>query len=174
MRVYRRRRIFGSLMGAAAVAGCGFQPMYLPDGKAGGGPAQEGLSEISVAIIPNRPGQLLRQALQARFERGGAAVARKYDLYVAYGISQQGVGIQPDSSVTRTRIVGNASWNLLAQDATRSSLTSGTARSVDGVDVVNEQFFAADINVEAAQKRVAETIADQITLQLAAYFRRKV
>lgn len=173
MRVYGRRRILGSLIGAAAVSGCGFHPVYLPDAQAGGGAAQDDLAAIAVAIIPNRPGQLLRQALQARFERGGAAPARRYDLYVAYGISQQGVGIEPDSSVTRTRIIGNASWNLLAQDTARSALTSGTARSVDGVDVVNEQFFASDINVEAAQKRVAETIADQITLQLAAYFQRK-
>jgi LPS-assembly lipoprotein len=160
--------MFGSLLGTAAVAGCGFRPVYLPEAH-----AQEALAEIQVAIIPNRAGQLLRQALQARFERGGAAPARRYELYVAYGISSEGIAIEPDSSVTRSRVVANASWNLLAQDATRSALTSGTARSVDGVDVVNEQFFAADINVEAAQKRVAETIADQITLQLAAYFRRQ-
>jgi LPS-assembly lipoprotein len=167
MRVYRRG-VFGAFIGAAAVAGCGFRPVYLPDAH-----AQEGLAEIQVAIIPNRAGQLLRQALQARFERGGSAPARRYELYVTYGIAAQGIAIQPDSSVTRSRIVASASWNLLAQDATRSALTSGTARSVDGGDVVNEQFFAADINVEAAQKRVAETIADQITLQLAAYFRRE-
>jgi LPS-assembly lipoprotein len=98
--------------------------------------------------------------------------AHRYDLYVAFGISIEGVSVQQDSSVARNRIVGSASWTLRAQDPTRSTLTTGNARSIDGVDIVNEQFFAADLNTETAQKRVCEALADQITLQLAAYFLR--
>jgi LPS-assembly lipoprotein len=135
------------------------------------GAVPDALAAIAIANIPNRPGQLLRQALQERFERGGTAPARRYDLYVAYNIGTEGIGIQTDSSVTRDRVIATANWNLLAQNATRSAITSGTARSVDGVDVVNNQFFALDLNIEATQRRLCEAIADQITLQLATYFR---
>ena len=155
------------------LAGCGFHPIYAPGPKGSLGAAQVGLAAIQVAIIPDRTGQLLRQALQARFEREGAGTAHKYDLFVAYSIASEGLAVEPDSSVTRTRLVGYASWTLLAQDPKRSAVTSGSARSLDGVDVVNNQFFASDLNVETAQRRISETIADQITLQLATYFNRK-
>jgi LPS-assembly lipoprotein len=176
MRVYGRRKVmvFASFWAPLLASGCGFHPVYeAADGGREGGAAQEGLAAIQVANIPDRVGQLLRQALQARFERGHAATARRYDLFVAYGISGEGIGFEPDSSVTRSRLSGTATWYLLAQDATRTSLTSGTARAVDAVDIVNEQFFAADLNTEAAQRRISEAIADQITLQLAGYFEHK-
>jgi LPS-assembly lipoprotein len=159
----RRRALVLGL--SAWLSGCGFHPVYQ------GGAAQTGLAEITVANIPNRPGQELRQALQARFERSGPGTARRYDLIVAYNLASEGISLQPDSSVTRTRLVGTASWYLVAQDTTRTVTTTGSARSVDGVDVVNNQFFALDLDAESAQRRVAEAIADQITLQLASYFR---
>lgn len=153
--------------------GCGFQPIYSRNATGLLGPAQAGLAAIQIGNIPNRPGQLLREALQQRFEREGAGVAHIYDLYIAFGISNEGISVQPDSSVTRNRIVGTASWTLVGQDPARSKLTSGIARSIDGVDVVNEQFFAVDLNTEVAQTRICEAIADQIELQLASYFRKR-
>jgi len=155
------------------LSGCGFRPIYAPGAKGVVGAAQTGLAAIQVAIIPDRTGQLLRQALQARFEREGVGTAHRYDLYVAYSIGGEGLGIEPDSSTTRTRLIGTASWTLLAQDPSRTTMTSGSARTVDGVDVVNEQFFALDLNNETAQRRISETIADQITLQIATYFSRR-
>jgi LPS-assembly lipoprotein len=41
------------------------------------------------------------------------------------------------------------------------------------VNIFNEQFFAADLENETVQRRLAEQIADQITIQLAAYFRHQ-
>ena len=38
---------------------------------------------------------------------------------------------------------------------------------------LDSQIFAADLENEAIQKRLAEALADQITLQLAAYFRKR-
>jgi LPS-assembly lipoprotein len=169
-----RRQCITMMVPVFALSGCGFRPIYSQQqGGNAGGPVREALAAIQVAIIPNRTGQVLRQDLQERFEGQGTGIARRYDLYVAYSVGSEGISIQPDSSVTRTRLVGTASWNLLAQDPTRSSVTSGVARSVDGIDVINEQFFAADLDVEAAQRRISAAIADQITLQIAAYFRRQ-
>jgi LPS-assembly lipoprotein len=169
-RIGRRLLLAG---GAAGLAGCGFRPIYAPGTGGTIGEAQEDLAAVAVAIIPNRSGQELRQALQSRLERQGLAVARRYDLAVALGIGGEAIGIEQDSSVTHIRLVGTASWVLTAQDTQRSLLTQGTAKQLDGFNIINEQFFAADQASDFATKRIAEALADQITLQLAMFFNRR-
>jgi LPS-assembly lipoprotein len=160
----------GTLIG---LGGCGFHPVYMPTGSGSPGIAERELAAVSVAIIPDRPGQLLRQALQDRFEGAGAGVARRYDLSVDYSIPGEGIGIQPDSSITRVRFIANANWTLRAQDPQRTIITVGRARALDAVNILDEQFFAADLETEWVQRRLAEEIADQITTQLAAFFRKR-
>ena len=159
------------LLGLAA-AGCGFRPLYAPapDGE---GSAQERLGEVNVLLIPERSGQLLRQALQARFERGGDGAARRYDLSVQFGIAGEPIGIQRDNSTSRIRLVGTANWVLLAKDAQRSSVASGTGREVDAYNVINQQFFAAELANMAVQRRMADALAEQITTQIASHFNRQ-
>jgi len=147
--------------------------MYMPTASGNAGIAQRDLAAIAVGIIPDRPGQLLRQALQERFERSAGGVARLYDLTVGYEINGEGIAIRHDNTTTRLRLIGRADWTLRAQDATRSVLVSGNARAMDTVNIVQEQYFAADQGNEAAQRRLAEAMAEQITLQLAAYFHRR-
>ena len=88
-------------------------------------------------------------------------------------IAGEGIAIQPDSTATRIRTIGSANWTLIAQDPGRTRLTSGSARAVDGLNIFDAQYFAADLENEAVQRRLAEALADQITIQLAAYFRRR-
>ena len=161
------------MLGAGAVlAGCGFQPVYMPTASGQAGPAQRELAAIDVGIIPDRPGMLLRQALQDRFEGTGDAVARRYSLAVSFAISGTGIGVQPDSTVTRTRLLGNATWTLTADDPGHTRITSGTAHATDAINNIDSQFFASDLENEVVQKRLAEALADQIALQLAAFFRK--
>ncbi len=155
---------------AALLPGCGFRPLYAP--ASGGRPsvAQQGLAAIDIGLIPDRSGQLLRQALQDRFERQGAGVAHHYDLAIAYSIAQEGIGIQPDTSTTYSRVSGTASWTLTAQDPPHKVLISGTASALDGYNFINNQFFAAELEYETIQRRLAANLADQIMLQLSRYF----
>jgi LPS-assembly lipoprotein len=155
------------------LAGCGFQPVYMPTASGRAGAAQRELAAIHVAIIPDRPGQLLRQALQSRFEGSGSGVAQRYELRVGFGIAGDAIAILPDSNPTRIREIGTASWTLLAQDPARTSLTSGSAKAVDGYNLINAQYFASDLENEVVQKRLADALADQITMQLAVYFREQ-
>ena len=162
-----------ALLGAAGgLAGCGFHPLYATrNGQSS--PAQLELAAIDVGIIPDRPGQLLRQALQARFEGSGMALAKRYALSVSYGVAGDPISVQRDSTPTRLREIGTAQWTLKQLDPASTLVTSGTARSLDGVNIIDQQYFAADLEGEAAQHRLAENIADQITLQLASYFTRR-
>ncbi len=55
----------------------------------------------------------------------------------------------------------------------RTALTSGSARAIDGVNIFDSQYFAADLEIEAEQKRIAENMATQIATQLAIWFRNR-
>ncbi len=171
--VNRRRVCLGLGAGLTApLTGCGFQPVYMPTASGKAGVAQRELASVYVPVIPERPGQLLRQALQQRFgDDSGTAAA--YDLRVSYAISGEGIAIETNNIATRVRLTGRASWILVAHDAAATPLTSGNARSLDGLNIYNEQYFAADLETEAVQKRIADAVAQQITDQLAIWFRQR-
>jgi LPS-assembly lipoprotein len=169
-RVLTRRALF-PLGLAALLPGCGFQPLYASGPGGAPNQTQADLAAISVALIADRPGQLLRQALQDRFERAGVGVAHRYELSVAYGLAQEPIGIQPDTSTTYVRVRGTASWILSAQDPQHTQLSTGSARAMDSFNYIANQFFAAELEYDTIQRRVADLLADQITLQLARYFK---
>jgi LPS-assembly lipoprotein len=164
------RRIFLPMLASPWLAACGFHPVYGPAASGKDSAAASALAEISVGVIPERTGQLLRLALQERFERAGIAPARKYDLAVGFAITAEAVGIQQDTTSTYVRLVGTATYSLVAQDPARATLTSGAARTVDGLNIFDQQFFAADQETDAVERRMSQAVADQIALQLATFF----
>jgi LPS-assembly lipoprotein len=145
--------------------GCGFHPLY------GGGAAQSmRMASIYVDIIPNRSGQLLRQALQARLEGANDGVSKQFTLGVSFAESIQGLGVQSDNSTTRNRDIGTAVWSLHPAGNASVQIAGGTVRSLDGYNIIDEQFFYADLSEEAAERRLAGALADQIVTGLAVYF----
>ena len=159
------------LAGAGALlGGCGFRPLYAPGPNGAPSPAQAELATVYVALLPERSGQLFRQALQRRFEGTGSGVQKRYELAAALGLVPEGIAVLRDNSTTRIRIVGTTSWTLRDLSPQRNVVTSGTARTLDGYNVINQQFFALEMENEAATRRVAEALADQVTLQLSSFF----
>ncbi|MBV9249012.1 MAG: hypothetical protein JO227_07200 [Acetobacteraceae bacterium] len=154
-------------------AGCGFKPVYMPTASGKPGPAQRELAAVAVDLLPERPGQLLRQALQERLASDSGSIPALYDLHVAFGISGEGIAVISDSAATRIRLVGSATWSLTPRNPAGPAITSGFARAGDAFNIIGVQYFASDLENEAAQRRLAEAIADQITLQLAVYFRKQ-
>ena len=57
-------------------------------------------------------------------------------------------------------------------DNPAATLASGTARSLDGYNILDEQFFYATLEQEETQRRQAEALANQIALALGVYFDR--
>jgi LPS-assembly lipoprotein len=163
----------GLLLGAGvSLAGCGFHPVYA---TRGGHPsvAQQEMGKIDVNLIPERYGQLLRQALQERLDGAGMASAKQYALSVSYGLSADAISIQPDTTPSRLREQGTAVWSLKKLDPSSTLVAAGTARSLDGLNIIDQQYFAADLEGEAVQRRLAINLANQITLQLASFFARR-
>jgi LPS-assembly lipoprotein len=155
--------------GGALLSGCGFHPVYEKQSAAG---PQHELGAIDVDLIPERGGLLLREALQQRLDHGNG-IAKHYTLNVSFSVVGDSVSEQTDSSITRLRESATAQWTLKARDPAQTLVTRGTARALDGVNVIDNQYFAADLEGETATKRISENIADQITLQLATFFARR-
>lgn len=166
-------RLAVALSGAAGVGGCGFQPVYMPTASGKPGPAERQMAAIRVGVIANRPGQLLRQALQQRFDGAGGAVTPRYSLAVNYSIAGEGVAIRPDSTATHIRLIGHADWTLSSLSPGHLRVTSGSARAFEGIDLLDTQYFAADLETQAAHRRLANQIASQIAMELAVFFRRR-
>lgn len=168
----RRRAVLAIGLLSAALSGCGFRPVYMRTASGKPGVAERELAAIDVALISDRPGQLLRQALQERFASDSVA-RHRYFLVADYRIAGEGVGVQVDNSPSRVRLTGTVNWVLTARDTAQARLTSGSAQSIDGYNVFNEQIFAATLQNEVVEKRLAESLADQVALQLATWFNRR-
>jgi LPS-assembly lipoprotein len=169
-RVARR----GLLCGAAALlalGGCGFRPLYGEGGAmAPSDPAiQSELASVTVGLIPERFGQLLRRDLQTKLGNRGAAGAR-WELLVGPSFQTDSIGIQQDGSATRVRYIATANWTLLRMTP-REPVANGFERTIDSFNVQPNQFFASDMANDATQRRLSQQLAEEIVTRLALRFR---
>jgi len=162
------RNLF-ALAALGALAGCGFSPLYGngPDST----PVAQQLDEVAVANIPERTGQMLRESLQDQLEAAGAPTVQHYTLNVAYSIAGQAVGIQEDTSASRIRVIATASWSLSPIGQPGERLTAGQATTEDALNVIDEQYFAQELESTTLDQQLADEIAAQITSQVAVYFK---
>lgn len=169
------RRGLLALASAALLAGCGFHPLYDGAGARAasrGGSVREHLDGIYVELIPNRLGQLLRQALQERLDSDEAG-GKTYSLAVAYTIEEEPISVLNTNDTTRTRAVGRGTWTLTSIATPGAPLASGSVRALDGFNSLDEQVFFSVLENEAVQRRLADNVADLITQKVATYFRNK-
>lgn len=169
--LYHRQLL--ALVGIGLLAGCGFEPVYMPTASGKPGPAERELATIRVDLIPDRPGQELREALQERLHSDSGEGPHQYNLSASFSIAGEGIGILPDTTATRVRLIASANYVLRTADAAQKEVTQGSARAMDGFNVLDQQYFAADLSNERVDRRLAEAIADAITMQLAIFFRHQ-
>ncbi len=155
------------------LTGCGFHPLYARADNGDLGPAQIEMAAVWVPVIPDHNGQFLRQALQQRLEGTGLGVPKKYTLAVSFGVFSDGLAIRPDTTATYVRLTGTAPWHLTTVGLAPQPVTDGQAQAVEGYNILDQQYFAAELENETVIQRLAETLADQIVTRLAIYFRRK-
>ncbi len=160
-------RIF-ALAALLALTGCGFAPLY---GQSGDASVAQKLDMVAVQNIPDRTGQLLRLALETQLHAAGAPTQELYSLSVSYSLGATDIGIQQDSSVTRNRFTGSATWRLTPLGAPTVALATGHASTEDAANVADQQYFALTLETDTINQQVADQLAAAITTQLAAYFR---
>ena len=150
------------------LAGCGFAPLY---GGDAGQSAAARLDEVAVNNIPERPGQMLRISLETQLHVAGAPGTELYALQVNYAIATTDLGVLEDSATTRSRLMATASWSLAPIGDPGHPLVSGTATSEDAANIIDQQYFALDLETDTLNQHLADTVAAEITSQLAAWFR---
>jgi LPS-assembly lipoprotein len=151
-----------------ALTGCGFAPLY---GGDAGQSASARLDQVAVNNIPERPGQMLRLSLQTQLYTNGAPSTELYALNVSYSIYTTDIGVLQDSATTRQRVVGTAVWSLAPIGDPAHPLTKGTATGLDAANIIDQQYFALDLENDTLNQHLADSVAAQITSQLATWFR---
>jgi LPS-assembly lipoprotein len=151
-----------------ALAGCGFTPLY---GGDAGQSASARLDEVAVNNIPERPGQMLRISLESQLHMAGTPGTELYALNVSYGIATSDVGVLLDSATTRSRVMATAKWSLAPIGDPGHPLVTGTATGQDAANIIDQQYFALDLETDTLNQHLADTVAAEITIQLAAWFR---
>ncbi|MDE8347594.1 MAG: hypothetical protein POH28_15675, partial [Acidocella sp.] len=157
-----------ALLGLSGLSACGFTPLY---GHAGDASVAGRLDLVRVGNIPDRPGQMLRLALESSLHAAGRPVAEDYVLNVSYGIAQSAIGIEADTSSTRTRFTGTAGFTLAPIGDPQRILDQGSVTAEDALNVIDQQYFASTLETDTVNQQLADEISAQITEQLAAYFK---
>ncbi len=168
--IARCAKIGAGILTVSLLAGCGFTPLYASHDSTDS--VGSSLSSVNIALIPDRVGQELRQDLQQIMAADGSDGVTHYDLYVTVSMSESDIAINQQTASTRARDTGAASWVLRKEGEKHTEVAHGGAHALDGYDIINQQFFAADMSREAAYRRIDKALAEQIVQQLAVYFRQ--
>jgi LPS-assembly lipoprotein len=145
----------------AALAGCGFAPLYGQPGVA------SNLAAIDVEAPQGRTGFLIRQHLDDAFARDKGAAAA-YHMRLALGEQRYPRGVRVDNVATRYEYVLTATYDLVSVPS-GALAKRGTVRvelTYDSAD----QPYASVAAQQDAQDRAAEEAARRIQLELATWF----
>ena len=176
----RRGLLLSSLgLASAGLAGCGFRPVYGPEGERNVAAANEPalldqLASVRVGPIGERSGQVLRRALQRQLEGLRPGTPARYDLAASYATQAEGLGYRRDGTVTRIRYVATATWILSTAAVPPVVIDRGTARTLDDFNIPDLQFFASDSSRDAREQRLLTELSDRIALGVAVALRRRM
>ena len=155
MLLYNRRR-FGVVLAVAALAGCGFTPVYGPDGT---GAAL--LGQLSLDPPQDRNDYLLQRRIE---ERLGQATAGAWRLSTQIKTDDIGLGFTTDGDITRYNINGTTDYTLRHTGSSeifrQGKIQHFTSYSATGTTVAT---LAAKRDAEV---RLMTILADQIIDQL--------
>lgn len=171
------------LLGIAAallLGSCGFQPMYgspslaqhidgAKDGTGAPLSVADALNGIAVDIIPDRNGQILRNYLIDRLNRGGRPADPRYRLSIDLSTPSSRTGVQQDDSATRQELRMSATYRLRDLKTDRV-VTQGVSRTLVGYPVLIEQYATLVAERDAFDKGLQE-LARDVEARLAAYMK---
>lgn len=153
---------------AILLAGCGFHPVYKKTATLN---TNKELKKVYIPVLNDRFGQQIRQFLQQNMAGDGPEDPKTYELDVTPSLSEEAIDIHYDNSSGRARMTGNAHWILKTISVNPVILAQGDAQTMDGYNITFEQYFAQTLNDETAQTRVAQNLANEVTQQVAVWFR---
>jgi LPS-assembly lipoprotein len=152
------------------LSACGFRPLYGP-ASTNQARTSERLASVSVSLIPDRTGQLVRNALLDRINIGGQPAKPEFVLDVDVNESIQNLAIQRDETATRANLILQADFRLVVS-TTRETVFDGSVQSVSSYNISTSQDFATLSAETNARRRGALDLADEITARVAIFLAR--
>ena len=160
-------RIVCVLCLALLSAACGFRPMHAtPDGQTGSRAAQN-MALISIAVIEDREGQILRNHLLDEITPRGQSPRPIYRLNANLETVLGGTNLEADATATRSRFSSQVVYTLVDL-RTDKVILSGNARSArtfnldENVSSVFRTFTSRDDALDLTLKDVSREIATRI------------
>ncbi|MEO1561987.1 MAG: LPS assembly lipoprotein LptE [Pseudomonadota bacterium] len=149
------------LLGASALAGCGFEPVLAPSGS-----ADDLFGQIDIAFQGGRANFEFRTRLIERL--GQAGPTAPYRLEYTLGLDETVVTISSDANIDRYNLTGVASFQIIEQ-ATNLPVFSDRVRASAGYSATAETF-PTRVAARDAELRLVQALADQMVqiIQLSA------
>lgn len=152
-----------------ALAGCGFQPLYLSGGEAPGEPSVGAeLASVAVMPIPDRVGQLVHNDLVFLMAPTVDARAAEYRLNVRLLENIGELAVERTGFATRANLRLNAFFTLVDL-STGKIVVNSRARAISSYNIVDASFSTLTAQ-NAARERAARRVAEDIRSRLSAYF----
>lgn len=161
-----RRQILSGLSsgaGMALLSACGFRPLY--GGSSDSSFVRDNpLTGVSISLIPDREGQILRNFLIDRFQPNGSD---RYVLDTDLEIVEQDLGLAFDATTTRSRVIVTARFILRYQGGEHSFL----GRSAGSYSTVLSDYGTLVARQDATERSLRE-IADEAKVRLVAFLKK--
>ncbi|TWB36788.1 LPS assembly lipoprotein LptE [Nitrospirillum pindoramense] len=168
-----RKAVVGVILAAAplALSACGFHTVYGDHSLSGKPSTRSQMASVSIDIIPDRIGQMLRNNLIDRFyQDDGRPVKPDYRLNVRMNSYKEDLGIQRDATATRARLHVMADYQLI-DNKTGKTLYRTSSRSIVSYDI-SEAQYSTMVTEQDAYDRALTELAEEITTRLSLYFDR--
>lgn len=144
------------LLSLAALAGCGFTPVYAPGGAAGA-------LRNAVVIDDPRDAEGFRLVRQLE-DRLGLVETPRYRLSASLETEFEQLGITPDEVISRINILGRARYRLIDL-ATGETVDAGEVSTFTSYSATGTPFATQTARADALD-RLMTALADQIVARL--------
>lgn len=159
-----------TLIAALFITACGFHPVYGVNKYTPIG-AETKFQQISIANLPDREGQYLRNALIDRLYRDGRTTAPTYNLTLTpLRETQRNLDVTIDSDTTRAQLRIETTMQLI-DTSTKETLISRTLNSTASYNVLGSEFTNR-VSEQSTRENILDDLARQIEMQISLYFKQ--
>ena len=152
----------------AALAGCGFHPLY---GGSENAAINSQLGAIQIVTIEDRLGQKIHNLLLDRLNPRGRPQSPLYTLSLTAQISKAEIGLKFTEVATRAKLSLSANY-FLTDNQSGAILTEGTARSVNSYNIPDSEYARVAAENDATD-RAAREISDEVRTRLSLLFSKQ-
>ena len=156
MSLSNRRNFLALLATPLALSACGFRPIY---GEGSAADAMQG--RVALGDFSGLSGFHMREELETNL---GPATTATHVLNVDLTITRKGLAITSDGSITRYNLNGVAKYTV--SELGGSIVLSGSVSALTAYNAT-ANAYATRVAEQDANRRLAKTLADEVTTQLA-------